>query len=242
MKPILPRGTFRPERHRPLLTASAAGEPGPPVPRGRGRLLILGKHSLPEIEPDVPANKWRLGDEGRNRCMALADRLAPYHPSAVVTSQEPKAVETGAMLALRLNLPVRSAPGLHEHDRRDVGFLEDAAFAKRVAHFFARRNELVFGWETGNQAQQRFTGAINQVLSDRSDGNPVIVPHGTVISLFVAAHADVEPFDLWQRLGLPSFVVLRLPHYRLVAAVERLDFRPHRGRACDRTASSTPAG
>ncbi|MGI8553669.1 MAG: hypothetical protein ACR2PL_23210, partial [Dehalococcoidia bacterium] len=36
----------------------------------------------------------------------------------------------------------------------------------------------------------------------------VIVAHGTIISLFAARHAFVEPFPLWQSLVLPSFVVL----------------------------------
>jgi hypothetical protein len=38
--------------------------------------------------------------------------------------------------------------------------------------------------------------------------------------LFVALSAGVEPFPLWSRLGLPSFVVLSLPEMELVSIVE----------------------
>ncbi len=36
------------------------------------RRLILVKHSLPVLEPAVPAREWRLGEEGRRRCAGLA--------------------------------------------------------------------------------------------------------------------------------------------------------------------------
>ena len=37
--------------------------------------LILVKHSLPEIDPSVPANEWRLSCEGRRRARKLGERL-----------------------------------------------------------------------------------------------------------------------------------------------------------------------
>ena len=50
--------------------------------------LILVKHSLPEIVDGVRAREWRLGDEGRRRCDALAEALASYAPSGVITSSD----------------------------------------------------------------------------------------------------------------------------------------------------------
>jgi predicted nucleic acid-binding protein len=45
---------------------------------------------------------------------------------------------------------------------------------------------------------------------------------GTVIALFAAARTGVEPLTLWQRLGLPSFVVLALPNMALTEIVEQV--------------------
>jgi hypothetical protein len=56
--------------------------------------LILIKHSLPEMVPGLPANRWHLSGAGRLRCQALAEQLAPYHPDVIVASAEPKAAET----------------------------------------------------------------------------------------------------------------------------------------------------
>ena len=186
------------------------------------RTLILVKHSQPALEPDVPAAQWHLSAEGERRCGPLADRLAAYAPATLVASTEPKAQETAALVAARLGLPWRTAPGLHEHDRAGVGWLPEGALEQRVAAFFAQADALVFGQETAAVARLRFQAAVADVLAQTPQGTVVIVAHGTVITLFTAAHTGLPPLPLWHRLGLPSFVVLTVPDLRLVTMVERV--------------------
>lgn len=81
------------------------------------RKLILVRHSLPEFTEGVPAHQWSLSAEGRQRCVPLAEGLGAYEPVAVVTSTEPKAVETGQVIADHLSLLLESADGLREHHR-----------------------------------------------------------------------------------------------------------------------------
>ena len=185
--------------------------------------LILVRHSLPEIDPGTPAAEWRLGEEGRRGSAQLAAQLATYRPRAVVTSVEPKAAETGAIVAERLDVRTATAAGLHEHERRGVGFLEPRAFETAIERMFAHPNDLSLGEETATQANRRFATAVDRVLGANPRGDVVIVAHGTVISLFLAARAGVEPFPLWRRLGLPSYVVLSRPALELVSTVARLD-------------------
>jgi broad specificity phosphatase PhoE len=179
--------------------------------RPRARALVLVKHSLPTREPGVPAAQWPLSAEGQQRCGPLAAQLAAYTPATLVSSTELKAQETTALVAARLGLPWTTAPDLHEHDRTGVGWLPEGKLDRRVAAFFAHPAELVFGRETAAAALTRFQAAVTAVLSQRPQGNVLIVAHGTVITLFVAACAGVEPISFWHRLGLPSFVVLSLP-------------------------------
>ncbi len=47
--------------------------------------------------------------------------------------------------------------------------------------------------------------------------------HGTVIALFVSRCAGIAPFPLWQRLGLPSYLVLALPTYNLSIIADTVD-------------------
>ena len=174
--------------------------------------LILVKHSAPAVVPGVPAREWRLSGLGQQLCDRLADRLAPYRPAVVVTSREPKAEETGHYTGALLGVPVHAADGLHEHERRTVAFIGDQEqFETTVALFFAAPDTLVFGEETATQAHARFAAAVDSILAAYPDQTVVIVAHGTVISLWLAHQAGLAPFPLWQRLGLPSFVVLARP-------------------------------
>ncbi|MCX6020722.1 MAG: phosphoglycerate mutase family protein, partial [Chloroflexi bacterium] len=122
----------------------------------------------------------------------------------------------------RLAVPVDVLDGLHEHDRTNVGFLSDAEFDAAVAAFFDRPDELVLGRETANEALARFSRAVQGALARWPAGNLVIVAHGTVISLYVAAVAGLDARALWKRLGLPSFVVLALPEGKVTAEVDSL--------------------
>lgn len=170
--------------------------------------LILVRHSAPETVPQVPARDWRLSAVGRARCGPLAAALAPYGPRVIITSVEPKAVETGQIVAERLGVPQAVMDGLHEHDRRNVGLLDRAVFQARVAAFFAQPDSLVLGLETAAQARARFTRAVDAVLAAYPHAPVAVVAHGTVMTLYMAQVAGIDPYPFWQRLGLPAFVVL----------------------------------
>lgn len=185
--------------------------------------LILIKHAPPQVEPDVPADQWHLSARGLELCEPLAERLRPFEPTTIVSSREPKALETAAAIAERLKLPHRAADGLHEHDRSNVPHMRSHEFISMVELFFRRPDELVLGRETAKQALARFSTAVDSVLKQEGDENVAIVSHGTVIALFVAQHAKRSPFELWRELGLPSFVVLSRSDMgveRIVARIE----------------------
>ena len=184
------------------------------------RKLILVKHSLPDVDPSQPASRWLLSDEGRLRCLPLADRLARYRPAHIATSSEPKAIATAEIVSDRLGTPFEVTEGLHEHDRSNEPFIESKKFESAVASFFDRPNELVLGRETASQAEMRFGEAVQRLVSQYTADSVVIVAHGTVISLYVAQHTGVEPLPLWRRLGLPSFVVLSLPDLDILDVIE----------------------
>ncbi len=184
--------------------------------------LILVKHSLPEIDPARPANQWHLSEAGRLRCTALADRLAEYPLDVLVSSREPKAIETAHIVAARLKLPFETAPDLHEHDRSNVPHLSAGQFLTAAARLFDEPDRVVFGAESAVEAERRFARAVSRVTTQHAGHNVAIISHGTVISLFVARHNAVDARELWQRLGLPSFIVLSLPDMQLMEIVETI--------------------
>ena len=180
------------------------------------RRLILVKHSLPAVDPLVTAANWRLSPEGIRRCAGLAARLATHHPTRVIASQEPKAAQTGELVAAQLGISSRTAPNLHEHDRTGVPWLGEADFVAAVAALFQRPGERVYGQESARAALARFESAVDDVVAEFPAETLILVAHGTVIALLLSARAGIDGFDLWQRLGLPSFVVVELPTFTIV--------------------------
>jgi broad specificity phosphatase PhoE len=178
--------------------------------------LILVKHAMPDIVPDAPPRTWQLSDAGREAAAMLADELAAYQPVAVITSVEPKAADTGAVIAACLGLPVRTATGLHEHERDAVAFDDIERFRGRIRQFFAEPATVVYGTETADAAHGRFEHAIRDVLARHPAGTLAVVAHGTVISLLVARANGIEPFLFWVGLDLPSFVVVERDTFALV--------------------------
>ena len=168
--------------------------------------LILVKHALPEIIPTLPANQWHLSEVGRAQCTVLADQLATYAPAALVSSSEPKALETAHLVAQRMH-ECSGSGGMQEHDRSNTPWLGPEEFDRAVAAFFRRPAELVLGCETAQHASR----ALSKATSRYAEQNVVVFTHGTVLSLYVARATGLEPFTLWKRLGLPSFVVLTFP-------------------------------
>ena len=187
------------------------------------RKLILVKHSVPQTDPNVPASRWHLSDEGRRRCELLAVRLAVYAPECLVSSTEPKAAETAEIVAQMLGKSWRIAEGLHEQDRRHAGFLSAGEFEAAISRLFEYPQQLVFGEETADQAYRRFSAAVTEAVQPCGTGNIAIFAHGTVITLFVARAAGLEPFDLWKRLGLPAFVIMSLSDLHVLKIVEGLE-------------------
>ena len=182
--------------------------------------LILVKHSLPEVASTVPAKEWRLSQSGQVRSRALAEKLEHFSPDVIISSTEPKAIETARIIADQLYKPFNIFEGLHEHDRTGVGLLDREQFEIKVKDFFENPDKLVFGRETANQSLARFSKALTSAELEHPNKNIAVVTHGTVITLFVNQFNTIETFSFWRRLGLPSFVVLSLPQHKLVKTVE----------------------
>jgi broad specificity phosphatase PhoE len=187
------------------------------------RKLILIKHASPQVQADLPPERWPLSEEGKARCALLAEEVAVYSPAVVVSSDEMKAEETARIVAERLGVPHHTAADLHEHDRSNVPQLRSAEFISLMELLFRRPRELVLGKETAVAALSRFESALDEVLMDHPEGNVAVVSHGTVIALLLEKLGKRRGFDVWRAMKLPSFAVLSLPQMALDRVVESID-------------------
>jgi broad specificity phosphatase PhoE len=180
--------------------------------------LVFIRHSQSQPDPHTPSRLWTLTEEGRRRCEVLADQLLPYNLDVIITSTEPKAIETAELAAQKLEVPCLVMEGLHEHERESAPFFDNKEkFLEAVANLFANRAELVFGDETGFQAHTRFAGAVDAVLAAYPLKNIAIVTHGTVLSLFVSQKTGEDIYEFWQSLGMPAIIAFSYPELRMIA-------------------------
>src|SRR5688500_16424591 len=131
-----------------------------------GARLVLVKHSHVDVVPGRAPRTWELATEGRRRAAVLAHRLAEFDVARVMSSIEPKAVETAEIVAQRLGVPAATAPGLHEQLRDTAPFLAADDFAPAVAWLFDEPHELVFGEASAAAAADRFRAAVEALLGD----------------------------------------------------------------------------
>ncbi len=162
--------------------------------------LILVKHSLPRIEPDVPAGRWHLSDEGVVRCKPLADALAPYSPAQSSAAGSPRPVRPGS--AWRDIWPWRA--------ERFRTCTSTTAATYRCFHgrtlsvWFGGSSTSRSGWSSdARRPPRRWSGSAGRSTGcSRAQAScVVVVSHGTVISLLVSERTGCEPFDLWRRAG-----------------------------------------
>lgn len=180
--------------------------------------LILIKHAMPQVNPERSSIEWELGEDGINGSKALGEKLKAHNITRIITSHEPKAIQTGTTAAQVLDVPCIARDNLHEHDRRGVPFYDKETFHKTVERFFDEPDQLIFGRETADAARLRFDAAVKAVLAEFPEDRLAIVAHGTVITLFAAAYnRQIKPFDFWKQLDLPSMVVLSQPDFNVEA-------------------------
>ena len=100
--------------------------------------------------------------------------------------------------------------------------MDSREFISMVALVFKEPGRRVLGDESADEAYERFAAAVDRTVAEAGDQDVAIVTHGTVISLFAERRAGVEPFGLWRRMGLPSYIVLETRTWQVAEVCERV--------------------
>jgi 2,3-bisphosphoglycerate-dependent phosphoglycerate mutase len=187
--------------------------------------LVLIKHAMPILSGTMPSNEWILSDDGKEKSKRLAEYLKDYQMTNIYCSTEPKAIETASIAGDILEKEVVVTEQIHEHERTsNRKIFPIAEFHEKMRKFFRYPDVLIFGDETATIAKQRYLKAVQSIVDNEQDGNDiVIISHGTVMTLFVSHYNEVNQFDLWDSLGLPSIIELSLEDFSLQKVIPNLD-------------------
>ena len=176
--------------------------------------IILVKHAMPELDGDTPSKEWKLGDRGLKQAQRFANFVRDNLDvdPIIYSSSEAKAVETAKILAETLSLTHKVNPGLAEFDRPALSIVSEED------HFDRNDPEEPYlGSESANSALERFESAIKEIIKEPLEDERLVVTHGTVMSLFLNKYnEELDGFDVWKKLGCPSYAVLSLPDFKVL--------------------------
>lgn len=181
------------------------------------RTLYLIRHAQTKVDPSMDSELWQLEPSAKKVCQSLAKTLELSGITRVVSSDMPRARETGRVIAKHLTIPCQTAPNLHEHERTGVPFMGEEIWLKTVTSFFTHQDKLVFGKETAVQVRERFDKAVKEVLERYPNEKLAICSHGTVMSLFIAYYNPVDILEFWQTLKMPDVVRLSSETFKLLS-------------------------
>jgi broad specificity phosphatase PhoE len=156
------------------------------------RELVLVRHGPPDIRVNQPAPTWQLCDDGRADVALLAEAL-PRAP-VVVTSDEPKAVQTAEILHVVVGGDLRVDVRLREAIRPDAWVTD---YEVRAARYLTRGHEP--GWEPAHDVRDRVREAIGELPS-----GAIVVGHGLSLTLYTATLARFDHVSFWRHLRLPD--------------------------------------
>ena len=167
--------------------------------------FFLIRHAKPEIDTTLPASEWRLSHQGKLDALKFAKDSLPNEIDLLISSFEPKAIETAQIMASERSIQAVIAGGLQEHARENIPYFPNPEhFQRHIKDLFAQPDECVFGTESATQALSRIQEAISTLLKKYPNKTVGFVTHGTVLSLLSGLVNKTDSFKIWRKLTLPD--------------------------------------
>lgn len=173
---------------------------------------------MPALAPGVPSSRWRLTEAAKEDCVLLAHRLPEKLAPFVCHSDQPKAAQTAAVIAMRRGLELRRDERLAEVDQGATGWLDDY---EAVAERYLRTGEAP-GWEPHDAVITRFEAAVVAATATSPEGDIVLVTHGLAPSLWLHSRSPRDDLaGFWRGLTLPDAWRLDLESGEATRVLER---------------------
>ena len=162
------------------------------------------RHAMAVQAEGVHPTAWHLDDLGRADAAALAERLEVAPIGALVSSTEPKAVETAEAIAARWGIQLVTTDGLREAVRPWIG-----PGYRAVVHRYLR-GELPEGWEPHADVEARVAASVAAARERAGAQAVVVVSHGLALALHLGdtLGRDFDREFFWSSLAFPDAWVL----------------------------------
>lgn len=177
-----------------------------------GERVIIVRHAMPAVDPEVPADRWPLAWDSRVAARLL--RLHVSHPAYYVASTEPKAAQTMQEIAGAQR--VVTDADLAEVHRPHIWFSDEGYHAAALAYAGGVCPE---GWEPQAEVITRFDAAVvRHAATAAAQGRTLIIgTHGLAPTVWMASRyeLDCDPARFWSELRFPDVVEIDLRNSRV---------------------------
>ncbi|MBN1975974.1 MAG: histidine phosphatase family protein [Anaerolineae bacterium] len=174
--------------------------------------LYLVRHARTKMSDD-DAERWPLSEEGERQADILAQRGFWREVALILSSPEPKALQTAKPAARRWSIPLETANCLHEVRRPHL--MPD--YENAVARFFSDPETSIAGLEPAAQASERITRCIKGLSIGHPGKTLAIVSHGLVTALFLARLESHWPTVAeWRAIPFAGLAVVDTTTWHLI--------------------------
>lgn len=162
--------------------------------------LYFLRHFQTEIDPDTPVSEWTLSEEGRDQLHEFLQQDLP-EVDAILTSPEPKALNTAKKILEVTGREVVPMEELREVDRSRRGFIEDHTEYVETAREYLENDKPKTAWEPKSELENRIKACILK-LEGMGYEKVMVVGHGLYFSVLLGE----EPYFFWQELEFGELI------------------------------------
>lgn len=159
--------------------------------------IIFLRHALTKFDPNKPANKWILRDEGIEQISQLCDYKIFFDVDIIISSTEKKAIQTAHYITKNVEKKIITNSALNELNRGEKAIETAEEYRQCVKAIF---NDLhIGGWETAENALKRFRDEIAKIDQEHTEKTILIVSHGIILSLYFGFLLTIDSSNLFER-------------------------------------------
>ena len=148
--------------------------------------LIFIRHAKTKIDKETPIADWDLTVEGYKQSEEIKDIEEFQDVDVFISSTEKKAYLTIKPLADKLEKEIVQIKEFSEIKRPGSEKLTSEQYEEMKTKIFHDLDFTDHGWETANQALERFKKATEQIDKDYENKKILICVHGSVMTLYFA--------------------------------------------------------
>lgn len=168
------------------------------------------RHSKTVKDPQVSIRQWVLSDEGVERAQEISTLNVVRNIDVLYSSLQNKALETAVIMAKPHNTPIKVDDSLTEISSFTQKFFGKEIYEENVSKFFSGEIERIEGGETAQEALERFSRALENIVI-REDKNNItnigVVSHGTILSYFCSQFSEYSALEIHKMISMPDIAV-----------------------------------